>query len=163
MVEKFPTDSVFVEVGSHLGKSAAYMCVEIANSQKNIKFFTVDHWRPWELRPDRYKVFMQNMKPLRKFFKPLKMYSVTAANKFEDNSIDFLFLDGGHDYEDIIKDMSAWYPKVKPGGTVAGHDYYPDEPNRGGVYPGMHQLLDQGFISNIKLFSNDCFILQKNS
>ena len=91
------------------------------------------------------------------------MSSVKAATKFKDNSIDFLFLDAGHEYEDIIEDMTAWYPKVKPGGIIAGHDYYPDEPTWGGVYRGMHHLLDQGFINNLEFFPNDCFILQKDS
>lgn len=162
MVEKFPSGSVFVEVGAHLGKSSSYMCVEIAKSQKDIKFFVVDFWLSID-EPDRFEQFMKNMKPLRSLFKPMKMSSVEAASKFKDNSIDFLFLDAGHEYEDIIADMSAWYPKVKKGGIVAGHDYYPQEQHWGGVYQGMHHLLKQGVIDNLEYFPNDCFILQKNS
>ena len=44
VVEKFPDGSHFVEIGAFLGKSSSYMCIEIANSGKNIKFDVVDHW-----------------------------------------------------------------------------------------------------------------------
>jgi predicted O-methyltransferase YrrM len=162
MVRHFPSGSTFVEVGSHIGKSASFMSVEIANSQKDIKFFTVDFWLSVN-EPDRFKIFMKNMRPVRKFFKPLKMSSILAANMFNTNSIDFLFLDAGHSYEDIIADMTAWYPKVKRGGIIAGHDYYPNEPDWGGVFRGMQDLLSSGFIDNLEYFPNDCFILHKNS
>lgn len=162
MVDIFPSGSVFVEVGSHLGKSSSYMAVEIANSEKNIKFYTVDLWFEWD-DGCRFEMFMKNMKPLRKFFKPLKMSSVDASKKFADNSIDFLFLDAGHEYEDIIADMSAWYPKVKKGGIIAGHDYYPNQQDKWGVYPAIHHLLSSGFIDNLEYFPDFCFVVHKNS
>jgi predicted O-methyltransferase YrrM len=43
--------------------------------------------------------------------------------QFKDESIDFLFLDGSHAYEDVKKDLKLWYPKVKKGGVISGHDY----------------------------------------
>jgi hypothetical protein len=54
---------------------------------------------------------------------PLKMPSLEAAEHFEDESLDFVFLDAGHDYQSISADIDAWLPKVIPGGTLAGHDY----------------------------------------
>jgi hypothetical protein len=44
MVEKYPTNSHFVEVGTWKGMSAAYMAVEIINSNKDIKFDCIDIW-----------------------------------------------------------------------------------------------------------------------
>lgn len=40
-----------------------------------------------------------------------------------DNSLDLLYLDACHTYECVRKDLQTWFPKVKPGGVVAGHDY----------------------------------------
>jgi len=44
MVEYFPDNSLFIEVGSWKGRSTSYMAVEIANSEKNIKFDCIDTW-----------------------------------------------------------------------------------------------------------------------
>jgi hypothetical protein len=38
-------------------------------------------------------------------------------------SLDFVFIDADHGYEGCLRDLRAWYPKVKPGGIFSGHDY----------------------------------------
>ena len=53
--------------------------------------------------------------------KPMKMSSVEAAKQFEDKSIDMVFLDGGHRYQDVKEDIEAWLPKAKK--LICGHDY----------------------------------------
>ena len=64
------------------------------------------------------------MKPVEGYYKDLKMTSMEAVKKFENESIDFVFIDGSHEYEDIKNDIISWMPKVKKGGVLAGHDYY---------------------------------------
>ena len=49
--------------------------------------------------------------------------SVSAARTLQDASLDFVFIDAGHDYESVRDDIQAWLPKVKPGGWLSGHDY----------------------------------------
>lgn len=120
----------FVEVGAWKGKSTAFMAVEIASSGKKIKFDVVDHWLgSLELMGDAavkdgtlYDVFMENLKPAAPYFTPIRMPSVQAASLYRPESLDFVFLDGSHEYADVMEDMCAWYPLVKPGGTLAGHD-----------------------------------------
>ena len=51
------------------------------------------------------------------------MPSLDAAKKFKNGSIDFLFIDGDHSYKAVKADLKAWYPKVKKGGVMCGHDY----------------------------------------
>jgi len=48
--------------------------------------------------------------------------SVDAAKLVPDN-IDFVYIDGDHDYDKVKEDIEAWYPKVRKGGMLAGHDY----------------------------------------
>ncbi len=50
-------------------------------------------------------------------------YSYNVVDEFEDNSIDFIYIDGNHSYEDTKKDIELYLPKVKPNGYIAGHDY----------------------------------------
>lgn len=52
-----------------------------------------------------------------------RLTSLEAANKCEDNYFDFIYIDGNHKYEHCKNDLNAWWPKVKIGGILAGHDY----------------------------------------
>ena len=53
----------------------------------------------------------------------VKADSLTASSMFEDNSLDFVYIDADHTYEATMADIMAWIPKVKVGGVLAGHDY----------------------------------------
>jgi hypothetical protein len=163
MVKKYNDNSTFVEVGAWKGKSAAFMCVEIANSNKKIDFFVVDTWEgsvEHKENPELsklYDIFLDNMKPVNQYFKPVRMASLEAAKKFEDNSIDFIFIDASHEYEDVVNDLHAWYPKLKEGGTLAGHDYYLDQVTWGGVYKAVNEV----FPNNHKHIDGYCFMVTK--
>jgi hypothetical protein len=53
-----------------------------------------------------------------------RMDSRTAADKFADKSLDFVYIDADHSYAGCRGDIIAWAQKVKAGGILAGHDYY---------------------------------------
>lgn len=53
----------------------------------------------------------------------LRTTGVEAAKQFDDLSIDFVYIDGDHTYEFVKGDIAAWWPKIKPGGILSGHDY----------------------------------------
>jgi len=50
-------------------------------------------------------------------------YSDNCVSNFEDETLDFIFIDGHHSYEQCKKDINNYYPKIKKGGLVSGHDY----------------------------------------
>jgi predicted O-methyltransferase YrrM len=153
-----------VEVGSFLGKSACYMLEEIDKSKKNLPFFCVDVWdltkddqfaetaeMPWgEKYVDFtrkigntafYDFFCHNIKfsPSAKFLTgKIQNYSWEAAKSFNDESCFFVFIDAGHSYESVKKDLVAWYPKVKKGGIFAGHD-----------------IIGEGVVKALKEFCNE--------
>jgi hypothetical protein len=54
----------------------------------------------------------------------IKSISWEAANLFEDNSVDFVFIDADHSYESVKKDIKNWLPKIKKNGIIAGHDFH---------------------------------------
>jgi hypothetical protein len=159
MVEKFPIGSHFVEVGSWKGKSSAFMCVEIMNSEKQIKFDCVDTWEGSvehknnsEL-PNLYQIFKENMKPFEGYYNDLKMKSMEAVKLYEDESLDFVFIDASHEYEDVKDDISHWLPKVKKGGIIAGHDYgFPE------IKKAVNEILGSDSIRK----TGDCWIYFKN-
>lgn len=58
-----------------------------------------------------------------KIISKIKLKSCDALNMFEDNSIDFIYIDGNHQYEFVKYDIENYFKKVKVGGIIAGHDY----------------------------------------
>jgi len=49
--------------------------------------------------------------------------SIPASQRFHDAQLDFVYIDGDHRCEEVKKDISAWSPKVREGGIIAGHDF----------------------------------------
>lgn len=49
--------------------------------------------------------------------------SQNASSFFTDESFDFVYIDANHSYESVKKDIELWYPKVRKGGILSGHDY----------------------------------------
>jgi hypothetical protein len=141
---------IFVEVGAWKGRSTSCLAVEIANSKKDITLYVVDTWEgsiehsegtEQKSLPTLYETFIDNMKPVEEYYMPLKLTSEEASKKFKDKSLKFVFLDASHEYEDVKKDILNWMPKVKNGGILAGHDYYPD-----GAYdwfPGVKNAVNE--------------------
>jgi hypothetical protein len=136
-VRELPSGSRMVEVGCWKGKSIAYLAVEIVNSGKDIKVDAVDTWRGSEselphqqdvyVRTDTlYQLFLSNIAPIdpeKRIVNPVRMASVDAAATYADQSLDVVFIDACHTYECVKEDIAAWFPKVKKGGYLAGHDY----------------------------------------
>ena len=50
-------------------------------------------------------------------------YSTVCSERFPDAYFDFVYLDARHDYKGVAADIAAYWPKVRPGGVFAGHDY----------------------------------------
>ena len=59
--------------------------------------------------------------------------SEAAADMFDRESLDFVYIDANHAYDFVVEDIKLWYPKVKSGGYLCGHDYinlnWYDDPN----------------------------------
>jgi len=61
--------------------------------------------------------------------------STEAALDFEDGSLDFVFIDAIHDYENCFNDINYWHNRVRNGGYVMGHDW--EHPS----FPGVQQAV----------------------
>lgn len=55
--------------------------------------------------------------------KMIRNYSVNAAHQFVDGQLCWVYVDGNHAYRNVMEDMDAWWPKVKMGGMMGGHDF----------------------------------------
>jgi predicted O-methyltransferase YrrM len=133
-------DDTFVEIGVFLGKSTIYFAQKI--KEKQIRFFAVDTFKGSKGGDDEelHNKIIANVGDLEKAFRDnliqcgvsklvnvIVMDSVEASSLFKDKSVKAVFVDGAHDYDSVKRDLAAWLPKIKPGGIIAGHDYfYPD-------------------------------------
>ena len=152
VVDKAPFDSTFVEVGTWLGKSTNYLASKIKESKKNINFITIDTFKGTDdeelhqnivgsFNGDVFYEFIDNTVLSNNYdsFNIIKDTSHNAANQFSNGSIDYIMLDAGHSYEDVMDDIKIWYNKIKPGGCISGDDY------GGSFFPGVTQAADEYF------------------
>ena len=52
--------------------------------------------------------------------------STTEAIEFIPDNLDFVYVDARHDYCSVHDDIQAWWPKVRRGGFMSGHDFLTD-------------------------------------
>ena len=165
VVKYFSDNSIFAEIGSWRGRSSAYMGVEIINQGKEHMMVCIDTWQGSEEHQGHellandglYKEFLKNIDPVNEkrpgTLEAWRTTSQEAAELIYNNgSLDFVFIDAAHDYENVIADIRAWYPKVKEGGVIAGHDY-PD-------WPGVKKAVDEYFGKSDIVSKYKCWIHQ---
>lgn len=141
IVKQLPEGSRLVEVGTYHGCSFSYLVIEAINSGKKFDIVGIDAC-PW---PGVEETFYKNMEPLNGHYRTLfGGDSFDRAKDFEDESIDFIFIDANHTYEYVSKDIACFLPKMKPGGIMAGHDF-------NGAHPGVVQAVIEAFIGDINL------------
>ena len=116
-----------LEVGSYLGESTIIFA---QNFSKLKELIAVDPYslihNSDNLFDDRlileiYETFLKNIEPYQQI-KHLKLSSNEAAEKVENNTFDFIYIDGCHQYQSVLQDINNWKPKVKKGGFIAFHD-----------------------------------------
>ena len=57
----------------------------------------------------------------------IKRPSLEAVKMFGHESLDFVYIDGNHSYEMALADCREWWPRVKKGGILSGHDFRPKD------------------------------------
>ena len=163
MVSMFDNEE-FAEIGCDCGQSSCFIGVEIINQNKNIKLNLIDTWGDVDLNNpngyDSYDLFRKNIQPVKDKLGDkiniIKDYSVNASKLFENESLDFIFIDACHDYECVVDDLNAWFPKLKKNGIIAGHDYY------AGFY-GVEKAVNEFFYENSdKLYNQEYCWLYNN-
>lgn len=115
-----------------MGKSICFLAVEAAKVGKQPRIVAVDTWADHQTvttgetfeGEETYRRFLANIEPVSDRIEVRRESSLEAAESFDDASCDFVFIDASHEYEDVRDDLVAWYPKVKSGGVLAGHDYH---------------------------------------
>jgi predicted O-methyltransferase YrrM len=145
--------------------SACFMAVEIINSGKEILFDCIDTWEHPEISlnsseinadsTESYEIFLENIEPVKHIINVLKKNSWEIVETYKDESLDFVFIDARHDYLSVRKDLQVWFPKIKPGGIIAGHDYYINM----GVFPAVHEFFQNE--QNVEQHGNSWLVVKR--
>lgn len=88
----------------------------------------------------------------------LKTTSMEAVKLFEDNSLDFVFIDGSHHYIDVYNDIFYWAEKIKSGGIIAGHDYKEDDYKGYGVIQAVNEYCKDNNIETLYILKKGGFV-----
>jgi predicted O-methyltransferase YrrM len=119
--------AAFVEVGAYKGRSTCYLAERIHEAGLHIRLDVVDTFAGDQDvgRGDLWPEFAANLgrAGLLSDITVHRCGSVEAASTFQDQSLDFVFIDARHTFDAVSQDLAAWWPKLRPGGLIAGHDY----------------------------------------
>lgn len=85
----------------------------------------------------------------------MKAWSMDAVKEFKDESLDFVFIDGNHDFEHVVEDVAKWSCKVRKGGIVSGHDFIKNEKRRFGVKEAVTAWCESYQIKPLFVFMGD--------
>lgn len=113
-----------VEVGVHRGRNAATLLARCPN----LTLYLVDHWGQTPEEADADPVghpFYREMLEETAFAADRRVIlrrGSPAAAALVPDELDFVFVDGDHLYEPCLADLEAWWPKIRSGGMMLGHD-----------------------------------------
>jgi predicted O-methyltransferase YrrM len=121
------SDALVVEVGSFRGRSTVAIAEGLARVEGArlvaVDPFTGDPgWEKETASDEARAIFDRNTASI-PFLEVMQMPSLDAAAQFDAATIDWIFIDGLHDYRSVRGDIRAWAPKMKPGALMSGHDY----------------------------------------
>lgn len=130
-----------VEIGTRAGNFSKLIC----DTVPGVKLHCVDPWIAYnrlgqEHQEQYYQETVNKLAPYGVDI--IRLHSMAAVGRFADGSLDFAFIDGSHDFDDVILDLVCWSRKVRIGGIVAGHDYsmFPDVVYAANAYVAGHSI-----------------------
>lgn len=139
---------VGAEIGIHKGAFTEKFC------QAGLKMYAIDPWMAYkgagrtqeeQTRQDFLYGHTQRTLAPYKDCQIIRKTSMEALKDFEENSLDFVYIDGDHRFLFVAEDIYEWYSKVKKGGIVSGHDYFNTRPGANNVICHVKSIVD-GFI-----------------
>jgi predicted O-methyltransferase YrrM len=144
---------VFVEIGSWKGHSTRYLGKLLKD--RDIVIYAIDlfdmTYKEYDSIEKKYlfEIFNYNIRRLNNI-EPIKSISWEASEKFNNASVDFVFIDADHTYSSVKKDIESWLPKVKKGGIISGHDYFNP--------CGVKQAVDEIFSDKVEFYDKCWFV-----
>jgi len=164
-VKSLPEDAVIVEIGSGKGRSTVAMGYACMGT--NRKIYCIDTWQGHNFDSSEcgfFDTWQKNIQKngLNQYVTPLRGYSNETLARWDEltreKKIDFAFIDGSHEYQEVLKDFEMCYSRLKEGGWIAFHDIVK-------TWPGPERLWNEKakFILTNHEYCSSIACGQKNS
>lgn len=134
-ITTLPDNATVVEVGNGGLHSLGYLC-DVAPPGWTI--VAIDPYFEDGRFADMLRTATSKLGDVIDRVKIIRWPSPQASLLFGDGTLDAVLIDGDHDYEPVVMDIAAWWPKVKIGGYLAGDDVDP-------MFPGCEKAWEQSF------------------
>lgn len=113
-----------VEVGVAQGDHSLILC----KNMPNIELYCVDPWKPYDGYMEYRNRIVRYGQEAKSKLDPynvhyMETFSMEAVKEFPLGSLDFVYIDGAHDFKNVADDICEWSKRVKIGGIVYGHDF----------------------------------------
>lgn len=156
------------EIGTKEGNYARELCVALPK----LKLYCIDPWKAYDNYQESWAEDQKTMDALFKRTKKrlsgfnceiIRKTSMEAVRDFKPNSLDFVFIDGNHEYSYVLDDIVKWTQVLRSGGVIFGHDY---TPNHQGVMQAVQEYIGKNnicpwFILRVGGSVVDCWMFVK--
>lgn len=93
-----------------------------------------------------YKEVAETFKDNEKI-KIIRKTSIKALEDINDNSLDWVYIDGDHNYQPCLEDLRGYHSKVKDDGYICGHDWVTRPKSGFGVNEAVSDFIKEtGFV-----------------
>ena len=131
LASKMPKHGTVAEIGVQTGDFSQVILGESAPKH----LFLIDCWQiqaapiyndpanvSQKIQDRNYKLVFERFNQHRNVHL-LRMYSNEAAKLFAAETFDWIYIDANHMKQEVLSDMEVWWPILKNGGFMCGHDY----------------------------------------
>ncbi len=117
--------------GAEIGVAEGYFSEAMFQAIPNLKLYCIDIWQPYhgnrwsgstERNNHHFKTASERLSKYNAHI--IREMSMDAVKRFEDGSLDFVYIDANHSFDYVMQDLNEWSKKVRVGGIVSGDDYY---------------------------------------
>lgn len=159
----------FVEVGCREGRTTGFLLENLPE----LEVIAIDPWAPIANSDEDYKEwdfgkiereFWENVGENKDRVEMIRKTSLEWATvehlelgKMGDAPYDIVFIDAGHDYDNALADIKAWWPLVRDGGYLCGHDYQHK-------FPGVMRAVATAFpLLRVAVCPDSVWVVQKDA
>lgn len=162
-------------VGIEIGVRDGWNSLDILETLSIKKLYLIDPYMAYEEYEEsgddlrkfqkflntKKKIAVKALKKYKNKIKFVKMFSEEASKLFKNNSLNFVYIDGNHQYEFVKKDIELYYPKIKKGGIIGGDDYYFCDESKASNF-GVVDAVNKFFKNkNISFMHMDWWVIKK--
>ncbi len=147
--------TIGIEIGTYKGQFTRFLL------KRGAKVYTVDPWLEYadygdprvhfQARQDKIYESAKNRLAEYPNCTIIRKTSMEAVKDFEDNSLDFVYIDGHHSFKYVAEDIHEWSKKVKKGGVISGHDYAMTKHKPGSPYILQVKFVVDGYTKANKI------------